>query len=132
MFQTLRKSCETHLVAMGHPTHAVSTWLGHSNQVSKDHYLMVTSDVFGNATTTETDVEDRPIKNAPKSGAKSGAVCSRTEPNQAETGAKSGARVFNQADSLNAKTLEKPGNLAVVRGGLEPPTHGFSVRCSTN
>lgn len=37
LFQTLRRSCETHLVAMGHPTHAVSTWLGHSNQVSKGH-----------------------------------------------------------------------------------------------
>jgi hypothetical protein len=23
-------------------------------------------------------------------------------------------------------------NFAVVRGGIEPPTHGFSVRCSTN
>jgi len=22
--------------------------------------------------------------------------------------------------------------IAVARGGIEPPTHGFSVRCSTN
>ena len=89
---------------------------------------MVTSDVFGNATTTETDVEDRPIKNAQKSGAER----SRNEKNQAETGAKSGALVFNQADPLNEQTQVNPGISLVVRGGLEPPTHGFSVRCSTN
>ena len=71
---------------------------------------MVTSDVFGNATTTETDVVDRPIKNAQKSG----------------------ALVFNQADPPNEETQVNPGNSSVVRGGLEPPTHGFSVRCSTN
>lgn len=28
------------------------------------------------------------------------------------------------------KALVKPG--LVVMSGLEPPTHGFSVRCSTN
>lgn len=28
------------------------------------------------------------------------------------------------------KALAKPG--LVVMSGLEPPTHGFSVRCSTN
>lgn len=89
---------------------------------------MVTSDVFGNATTTETDVEDRPIKNAQKSGAKSGAERSRNEKNQA----KSGALVFNQADPLNEQAQVNPGISLVVRGGLEPPTHGFSVRCSTN
>ena len=97
-----------------------------------DHYLMVTSDVFSNATTTETDVEDRPIKNTQKSGAKSGAVSSRKEQNQAETGALGADSGALENDSLNEKTQVNPGNLLVVRGGLEPPTHGFSVRCSTN
>ncbi|MFY7752597.1 MAG: tyrosine-type recombinase/integrase, partial [Exiguobacterium acetylicum] len=128
MFQTLRRSCETHLVAMGHPTHAVSTWLGHSNQVSKDHYLMVTSDVFGKATSTKADIEDRPIKPIPKSGADSGAASSGIDRKGSESGAlrkKSGAL---ETDPLNEKTLDKPGFSSVVRAGLEPATHGFSVR----
>jgi len=60
LFQTLRQSCETHLVSLGHPQHAVSQWLGHSERVSKDHYLMVTTDAFSKATTTRTEVADRP------------------------------------------------------------------------
>ncbi len=31
----------------------------------------------------------------------------------------------------SSKHLIKP-NKSVVIGGFEPPTHGFSVRCSTN
>lgn len=50
MFQTLRRSCETHLISLGHPHHVVANWLGHSVQVSKDHYLMVTSEDFAKAT----------------------------------------------------------------------------------
>ena len=36
--------------------------------------------------------------------------------------------------SLNYKIIEylKQLQIAVARGGIEPPTHGFSVRCSTN
>lgn len=50
LFQTLRQSCETQFVSMGHQAHAVAQWLGHSEQVSKDHYLMVTGDTFQRAT----------------------------------------------------------------------------------
>ena len=28
--------------------------------------------------------------------------------------------------------IRKPLVMLVARGGIEPPTHGFSVRCSTN
>jgi site-specific recombinase XerD len=37
-----------------------------------------------------------------------------------------------QVPSMSGLRGEKPGAGAVVRGGVEPPTHGFSVRCSTN
>lgn len=49
-FQTLRRSFETHMVDLGCPAHAVSSWVGHSVKVSEDHYLMVSSDAFGKAT----------------------------------------------------------------------------------
>ena len=68
----------------------------------------------------------------PKSGAFSGEVPSRNEQNQPETGALSGVLGHDKADPLNKETQVNPGNSLVVRGGLEPPTHGFSVRCSTN
>jgi hypothetical protein len=29
-------------------------------------------------------------------------------------------------------TTDIIGDYVVARGGIEPPTHGFSVRCSTN
>jgi len=38
----------------------------------------------------------------------------------------------NKDQAINEKTLDKPGFSSVVRAGLEPATHGFSVRCSTN
>jgi hypothetical protein len=55
----LRCCCgQIHLVRFAHPQHAVSQWLGHSERVSKDHYLMVTSEAFKSATTTETKIDD--------------------------------------------------------------------------
>ncbi|QKK09355.1 MAG: site-specific integrase [Planctomycetota bacterium] len=47
-FQTLRRSCESDLAKV-FPQHAVSAWLGHSVQVSQEHYLQVTEDLFGRA-----------------------------------------------------------------------------------
>ena len=135
LFQTLRRSCETHFVSLGHPTHAVSTWLGHSNQVSKDHYLMITSDAFTKATETKTDLVDRPKTRSLKSGAESGAVSSRNDSQGQETSesTKKVAKTANEASPGDFQgLLENATKCEVVRGGLEPPTHGFSVRCSTN
>jgi integrase len=119
LFQTLRRSCETHLVSLGHPPHAVSAWLGHSQQVSKDHYLMVTSEHFSKATTVGE-------KSAEKS-----AVTDRNEGKRREKSAQSSAVETTSDESLNEKTQVNPGNSLVVRAGIEPATHGFSVRCST-
>ena len=132
IFQTLRRSCETHFVSLGHPAHAVSNWLGHSSQVSKDHYLMITSDAFQNATEKKTDIQDRPTQPLKDGsiigGAESGAVNCGERRKPTELGA-----VENEnPESLNEKTQGNLGNSLVVRAGLEPATHGFSVRCSTN
>ncbi len=49
-FQVLRQSCETEW-SERFPAHAVSAWLGHSENVSREHYLMVTDDMWDRAST---------------------------------------------------------------------------------
>lgn len=112
MFQTLRRSCETHLISLGHPHHVVSDWLGHSVQVSKDHYLMVTSEDFAKATRLLQD-----SKAAQKSGADSGAVSDRErvqEPAQSGKAPKANR-------SKNAKSPGKFQGLPVCATGCIAP-----------
>ncbi len=97
---------------------------------------MVTSEAFQNATTTAANTNDRPLPppsiEPNQSAVNSAAVGTGNAQKDAETD------VSDNADFLNAETqkalflLEKQGFLLVAGGGLEPPTHGFSVRCSTN
>jgi integrase len=47
-FQTLRRSRETEW-SEGFPSHAVSAWLGHSQEVSRRHYLQVTDEMMRRA-----------------------------------------------------------------------------------
>ena len=75
---------------------------------------------------------ERPKTLSSKPGAFSGAVSSRNDEKRTETGAVIGAVDSDEEKSLNEKTQGNLGDSLVVRGGLEPPTHGFSVRCSTN
>ncbi len=108
IFQALRRSCETHLVSLGLPEHAVSTWLGHSHQVSRDHYLMVTSDTFARATETTTDTSQRLKTQSTKSGAESGAVQSRNDSQEVEKGvsAKSSEESENDASPGDFQGLQ--------------------------
>ena len=90
--------------------------------------LMITRDGFAKATETKIEVSDRSQPRPPKSGA----VTARNGRKQSESGAESGADASATVTPLNEKTQVDPGNSLVVRAGLEPATHGFSVRCSTN
>ena len=47
-YQVLRQSCETEW-AQEFPQHAVSAWLGHSEEVSRKHYLLVPDELFERA-----------------------------------------------------------------------------------
>ncbi len=135
IFQALRRSCETHLVSLGLPEHAVSTWLGHSHQVSRDHYLMVTSDTFARATETTTDTSQRLKTQSTKSGAESGAAQSRNDSQEVEKGvsAKSSVESENDASPGDFQGLQVfASECGAPPGGLEPPTHGLTVRCSAN
>jgi|HubBroStandDraft_3_1064219.scaffolds.fasta_scaffold09394_6 hypothetical protein len=40
--------------------------------------------------------------------------------------------VWKTTVSVSEMLRHEKGRLVVPRGGIEPPTHGFSVRCSTN
>lgn len=74
-FQVLRQSCETEWSDQ-FPQHAVSAWLGHSEQVSRDHYLQVTDEMFDRAIRSVGNDSNRP---AGKSAAECAAVDSRTD-----------------------------------------------------
>ena len=69
-FQVFRQSCETEW-SMTLPQHAVSVWLGHSETVSRKHYLLVPDELFDRAAGK--------VPNAPDEGAaESAAVDSGT------------------------------------------------------
>ena len=66
-FHVLRQSCETEWAAR-FPQHTVSAWLGHSERVSEQHYLMVTDELY-----------DLASGRAARIAAKSAAAGSRTD-----------------------------------------------------
>ncbi len=80
-FQVLRQSCETEW-SNSLPAHAIAAWLGHSEVVSREHYLQVTSEMFDKATG--------------KSAAECAAVCSRTDSHGVASG--DDAKVVSHAD----------------------------------
>ena len=49
LFQNLRASRETELMASGTPAHVIHAWLGNSREVAEDHYLLVTDTDFEKA-----------------------------------------------------------------------------------
>jgi hypothetical protein len=77
------------------------------------------------------DLFDRTSNPIPKSGAESGAASSGSGP-------KSDASEKTEDSSENPETKKDAvirvlsEEIEVVGGGFEPPTHGFSVHCSTN
>ena len=71
LFQALRRSCDTEL-KQTYSTYAVDAWLGHSRQVSENHYLMIPDDLWDRV--------------AGKSTAKSTAASSRTDSQGAASG----------------------------------------------
>ncbi len=126
-WQTLRRSCETHLVALGHPEHNVSFWLGHSPRVSKDHYLMVTSEAFKKATEPNVGSFLAGPKTGPAQSTQWLAKSSKEGCEECED------REENQPNCGECKDLrDSAGGSGVARAGIEPAAHGFSIRCSTN
>ncbi len=126
-FQTLRQSCETEL-AQRFPQHVVSAWMGHSEKVSVDHYLMITTETWERAAGLSSSPDGQPMHRLGERAAKSAAVGSRTNSHSVAT-------IAHGAPDTDTQTLRGKGfgpEMRLGRGGLEPPTHGFSVRCSTS
>ena len=126
LFQTLRRSCESEW-AMTHPQHAVSKWIGHSMAVSERHYLQIPDALY--------DAVSQAPRNIKESGAKCGAVYSRNGVQETANAPKAENDPSGQERRKPAPCFDLQHNAGlceVGRGGLEPPTPGFSVPCSTN
>jgi integrase len=119
LFQTLRRSCEIEW-ATHFPQHAVSRWLGHSMQVSERHYLSVTDDLF------EVAAAFNPLR-----AAESAAVGHGIGPHPVAT-AQDASRPLNAQLAPCHGLRHDASQSGVGRGGIEPPTPGFSILCSTN
>jgi integrase len=115
LYQTLRASCETEW-ASKFPQHAVSAWIGHSVDVSAKHYLRITDHLLDMA--------------SDKSATKSAAVKRGTGSQEVADG-NLGKTDLNHEKSRKPHDCEDLRPIAISRevvgGGIEPPTHGFSV-----
>ena len=89
----------------------------YSLQASKDHYLCAKLTISTKlpSTTESKATSDR-------------AESTRIDQKRSEKGVDSGVVKNANDESLNEKTQVNPGNSLVVRAGIEPATHGFSVR----
>ncbi len=135
LFQTLRRSCETHMSTMA-PQHAVSAWIGHSEEVSRRHYLQMTDGFF--------EMVNQPVLTDPLS---SGAAKSAAESAAVNPGTVSQAEADSPLDGaghLNGG-IKKPDNCRVFPSvtmscyentqappvGLEPTTNGLTVHSNS-
>ncbi len=129
LFQTLRRSCETDF-AKKHPQHAVSAWMGHSMKVSERFYLQLTDDLYAAATADDERAADSA---AVERGTLSHGAANDFNVDdgleQRETDAQKKTRMV-QAVATPCGLIQQTSE--VDRGGIEPPTPGFSVLCSTN
>ena len=125
LFQHLRRCCRTQLLNEKHPPHAVSRWLGHGDNVGDDHYTILTEDLFDRVT-GRTDAVG--FRRAAESAAVSpGKALQRSEMPSDDADNRARKNSGDQRENADGSEF-----LLVVRGGIEPPTHGFSVHCSTN
>ncbi len=84
--------------------------------------------------TAATGTDNRaPESSNSKCGSSKTAECGETRVGRDEPGWPKGSELDGpkllQSNALGDKRRD---GAEVVRGGIEPPTHGFSVRCSTN
>ena len=118
LFQTLRRSCETEL-AMTFPQHAVSAWLGHSEAVSRAHYLQVPDELFDRAV-------GRLANPADDSAAKSAAVTPRTGSQDFATTAECPDVTHRKNPEKQEESCDSATEHATAPGGTRTPD--FRIR----
>jgi integrase len=119
LFHNLRSSRQTELAAR-FPLHVVCEWLGNSKLIAQEHYLRVTEADFAKAKeSAPVDAVQNPVQQADE---------------MAHNGSHDGSDTNEKTPVLQgvASHYDASRNGKVDRGGIEPPTPGFSVLCSTN
>ncbi len=133
-WHNLRASRQTELAAT-YPLHTVCSWIGNTKAIAAGHYLQVTDADWTRATGT-----------APEVGAESGAECGAREAQNAaqhptalgRAGTPKPPKIpcfagVSRPNAPDRTPMRAGANSPLMgRGGLEPPTPAFSVRCSTN
>jgi hypothetical protein len=108
-----------------YPQHVVSQWIGHSVAVSLRHYVQTPDYLF-----------DMAAAGTPLRAAKCAAVNPGTDGNGEENEPTDDVNDTSPEDEQTRVFAgiaeENAGSVQVVRAGIEPATHGFSVHCSTN
>jgi len=108
LFQNLRATRQTELED-SFPSHVVCAWLGNSQQVAKKHYLNVTEDHFGRATTDETS-EKTAHKTAQQPSADRGEARQEIRPRNEKTPGNQGSftkpRRFSKSGKTSKWTIE--------------------------
>jgi hypothetical protein len=102
LFHSMQASCQTDLEKK-HPTHVVCAWLGNSEKVAKENYLLVTESDFEAARAVPAD--------APKVRTLSGAQ-------DAKSRAKSGAASGGKGEQPQAKNQRFIGKTYQFKGFL--------------
>lgn len=100
-----------------YPQYVVSGWIGHNAQVSLKHYVQTPDSVFETASGT-------PVLRA--------AVTRRNDGNRSQIDEIDEARKSRPVNEKSQKPFGATGFSKVGGGGIEPPTPGFSILCSTN
>ena len=117
LFQNCRSTRETEL-AEHYPTHVVCKWIGNSPDIAGKFYLQVREEDFARA----CSALQIPKQSVLVSGSQGQEEKTPNVTGPAENGALRGT-----PESDESETVQPLG-----RGGLEPPTPAFSVRCSTS
>jgi integrase len=119
LFHNLRATRQTELAA-GFPVHVVCEWMGNSKLIAQEHYLRVTEGDFAKAQeVASVDAVQNPVQQTAgmlRDGSQ------ETLSTEKETPVLQGC----------ASDCDYSQDDKVDRGGIEPPTPGFSVLCSTN
>jgi integrase len=117
LFVNLRASRETELV-LEHPEHVVRAWIGNSEKVAADHYLMVTEDDFSRASKNPAHI---PAQSEPDMGRQEPTTLSETAVKLAdhENHGRSRYPHGESSDPQNSASCAASGNSGPDSGPVE-------------
>ena len=117
LFQNLRSTRDTELRET-FPSHVVNRWIGHTQEIAEQFYLQTTEAHFLRASLTPEEAAQKAAQNPAQNGA--------------ELDSRKTQSIENPKEFAETRMDKGAENSPLGRGGLEPPTPAFSVRCSTS